>query len=337
MKYLKPVILALLIAVSSSFLTLQTKICHSGNLSTTIVDNLYSSVVLITHKKLKTSVWDALRFAAFVAGQVAGTGSFGVGSYKPVHTEKTIGTGFQTKWGVITNSHVMDDKTKAVLTTFHSSYYRIKKINRIECKNKHILMHNAKLIQGTSKEATIYDWGGMDIDLALIPVKIPGAFSLPLAKEVKIDEQVVSLGHPESKKFTPAIGRVNRIYKRGETKYIELFIKNAPGSSGSPILNMNGEVVGIIRGGFKELEAAEAVHVEALREIFGLSIYDMPEKKYLPAIEPWSGAVYSTGYSRLFHQPDCNELISKDGDLITFPSREDAIKNSGNPCPECNP
>jgi S1-C subfamily serine protease len=337
MKYLKPAILALLIAVLSSFLTLQTRICYSDNPSSTIVDNLYSSVVLITHKKLKTSVWDTLRFAAFVAGQVAGTGSFGVGSYKPVHTEKTIGTGFQTKWGVITNSHVMDDKTKAVLTTFHSSSYRIKKINRIKCKNKHIPMHNAKLIQGTSKEATIYDWGDMDIDLALIQVKIPGAFSLPLAKEVKIDEQVVSLGHPKSKKFTPAIGRVNRIYKRRGTKYIELFIKNAPGSSGSPVLNMNGEVVGIIRGGFKGLEAAEAVHVEELREILGLPIYDMPGKKYLPTIEPWSGAVYSTGYSRLFHQPDCNGLGSKDGGLITFTSKEDAIKNGGKPCPECNP
>ena len=127
MKYLKPVILVLLITVLSSFLTLQTKICHSGNFSSTMVDNLYSSVVLITHKRLKTSAWDALRFAAFVAGQVAGTGSFGVGSVIPGHIEKNIGTGFQTKWGVVTNSHVMDDKTKAVLTTLHRSHYRIKK------------------------------------------------------------------------------------------------------------------------------------------------------------------------------------------------------------------
>jgi hypothetical protein len=98
MKYLKPVILALLIAVLSSFTTLQTKTCHSDNLSPTIVDNLYSSVVLITRTKIKTSIWEALRFAAFVTGQVAGTGSFGVGSYMPAHTEKITGTGFQTKW-----------------------------------------------------------------------------------------------------------------------------------------------------------------------------------------------------------------------------------------------
>ena len=133
MKYLKPVILVLLIAVSSSFPTLQTNVCHGAKPTKEIVDNLYSSVVLITDKKLKTSGWDALRFAAFVAGKVADTGSFGVGSVIPAHTVKNIGTGFQTKWGVVTNSHVMDGKTKAVLTTFHRSHYRIKKIKRVTC------------------------------------------------------------------------------------------------------------------------------------------------------------------------------------------------------------
>ena len=133
MKYLKPSLLVLLIAFLVSFSTLQTKICHSGNPSSTVADNLYSSVVLITDKKLKASGWDALRFAAFVAGKVTGTGSFGLGSVIPAHTVKNIGTGFQTKWGVVTNSHVMDGKTKALLTTFHRSHYRIKKIKRVTC------------------------------------------------------------------------------------------------------------------------------------------------------------------------------------------------------------
>ena len=321
MKYLKPVVLTLLIAVLISFPPLHINICYGDKPSSDIVDNLYSSTVVITHKKLKTSVWDALRFTAFVAGQVAGTGSFGVGSpVPPVHTEINIGTGFQTKWGVITNSHVMVDKTKAVLTTFHKSNYRIKNINRIKSKVKHVSLHEAKMIQATTEEATAYDWGDMGIDLAAVRVKIPGAFALPLAKEVKEGDKVFTLGHPKGRQFTPAIGSINRIYKRGGTKYIELFIEAAPGSSGSPVLNMKGEVVGIIRGGFSELDAV-AVHVEELREILGLSIYDMPEKKYLPATEPWNRAVYSTGYSRLFHNPDCNELTSEDGDLITFLSR----------------
>lgn len=337
MKYLITGVLILSVAFLSFFHTQHTTICYGANPPSTLVNNVYSSVVLITHKKIKTSVWDALRFGAFVAGQVTGTGSFGVGSYKPVHTEKSIGTGFQTKWGVVTNSHVIENKTKAVLTTFHKSTYRIKKMNRITRKDKYVPLHEAKIIQTTTKNATVYDWGDMGIDLALIHVKIPGAFVLPLAKEVKAGEKVFTLGHPDKRKYTPAIGSINRIYKRSGIKYMEVFIKNAPGSSGSPILNMRGEVVGIIWGGFKELEAAEAVHVDELREVLGLPINNMSGNEYLPALETWRGAVYSTSYSRLFHRPDCNVLITSPDDLMEFPSKDDAITNGGVACPECNP
>ena len=77
--------------------------------------------------------------------------------------------------------------------------------------------------------------------------------------------------------------------------------------------------------------------MEELREILGLPIIDMPKNKYLPALEPWSGAVYSTSSSRLFHCPDCNQLIISPDDLIEFPSKDAAIKNGGLACPECNP
>ena len=337
MKYLITGVFLLSVAFFSVFHIPHTNICYSANPPSTIVSNVYSSVVLISHKKIKTSVWDALRFSAFVAGQVTGTGSFGVGSLTPVHTEKSIGTGFQTKWGVVTNSHVIENKSKAVLTTFHKSNYRIKKLNTITRKEKYVPLSGAKMMQATTKEATAYDWGDMGIDLALIDVKIPGAFVLPLAKEVKEGEKVFTLGHPKARKFTPAIGSINRIYRRGGIKYMELFIKNAPGSSGSPILNMRGEVVGILWGGYKDLEAAEAVHVEELREILGLSINDMSRNKYLPALKSWRGAVYSTSHSRLFHRPDCNQLIISPDDLIEFPSKDNAVTNGGVACPECSP
>jgi len=333
MKYLKPVILALLIIVLSSFPTLQTKICHSGNPLPTITDNFYSSVVVITEKKLKIGVLDALITAAALYAKSPIVPM-------PYRKKKALGTGFQTKWGVVTNSHVMEDKTKAVLTTFRSSRYRIKKINR--SKSKHIPI--PKVIQTKTKEATVYDWGDMDIDMALIAVKIPGAFSLPLAKEVKIDEQVITLGHPEGKKFTPATGRVTRIYKRGGTKYIELFIKHAQGSSGSPVMNMKGEVVGILFGGSPGLDVADAVHVEALRKAIGLSNSNVPKNNSSPTIKPgneavmkpWSGVVYATEYSHLLHKPDCSKLNTSDG-LIKFDTPQKASKAGYLPCNYCIP
>ena len=337
MKYLITGLFLLSVAIFSFFHIPHTNICYSDSPPSTVVDNVYSSVVLITHKKIKTSVWDALRFTAFVAGQVTGTGSFGVGSLTPVHTEKSVGTGFQTEWGVVTNSHVIENRSKAVLTTFHKSTYRLKKMNRVTRKARYAPLNKARIIQATTKDATAYDWGDMGIDLALIHVKIPGSFVLPLAKEVKTGEKVFTLGHPEERKFTPAIGSINRVYKRDGIKHIELFIKSAPGSSGSPVLNMNGEVVGIIRGSFQELDAAEAVHVEELRGVLGLPVNDMSGNKHFSAMEPWSGAVYSTSYSRLFHRPDCNELIISPDELIELPSKEDAITNGGVACPKCNP
>ena len=333
MKYLKPVILALLIIVLSSFPTLQTKICHSGNPLPTITDNFYSSVVVITEKKLKIGVLDALITAAALYAKSPIVPM-------PYRKKKALGTGFQTKWGVVTNSHVMEDKTKAVLTTFRSSRYRIKKINRSKSKRIPI----PKVIQPKTKEATVYDWGDMDIDMALIAVKIPGAFSLPLAKEVKIDEQVITLGHPEGKKFTPATGRVTRIYKRGGTKYIELFIKAAQGSSGSPVMNMNGEVVGILYSIIPGIDVAEAVHVEALRKAIGLSNSNVPKNNSSPtikpwseaAMKPWSGVVYATEYSHLFHKPDCSKLNTSDG-LIKFDTLQKASKAGYLPCNYCIP
>lgn len=337
MKLLQTTILALPISFLSLFPTFHTRICYGSNPSSEIVNNVYSSVVLITHNKIKTSVWDALRFAAFVAGTVTGTGSVGIGSVVPGHLEKQVGTGFQTKWGIVTNSHVMDNKPKAVLTTFHKTNYSIKNINRIQRKDKNIPVYNVTILDTTSKEAVTYDWGDIGVDLALIRVKIPGAFALSLAKEVNEGEKVFTLGHPDAKEFTPAIGSINRIYHRGKVKYIELFIESAPGSSGSPVLNMKGEVVGIIRGGIEDLGVSEAVHVDELREIFGLTRYRMSKIDSSQTMPPWSGAVYSTRYSRVFHRPDCNELSSHSDDLILFLSKEDAIRNGGISCSECNP
>ncbi len=328
---LKPVVLALLIVVLNSFPILQTKICYGVSHSSTITDNLYSSVVVITEKKLKTSIWDTLIFATALAVQSPIVPA-------PYHTEKALGTGFQTKWGVVTNSHVMDDRTKAVLTTFHRSHYSIKKINR--SKDKYIPI--PKLIQTATKEATVYDWGDLDIDMALIDVKIPGAFPLPLAREVKIDEPVITLGHPESRKFTPAIGKVTRIYKYGETKYIELFIKSAKGSSGSPVMNMKGEVVGILFAGVPGLDVAEAVHVEELRKAIGLPNYNVPKNNYSPekdqqkVLRDSPITVFATNSSNVFHKRDCSKLYASEG-LIKFDTQKKASKAGCLPCNYCRP
>ena len=47
--------------------------------------------------------------------------------------------------------------------------------------------------------------------------------------------------------------------------------------------------------------------------------------------------VYSTRDSRLFHFSGCSRISNESGSLVSFPSRENAERNGGKSCPECNP
>jgi hypothetical protein len=361
MMNLKPSLLVLLILFFVTFSTLQTNICLGANPSSPIANNLYSSVVLITQKKLKVPIWELLGPTTLFTSLGAAQGVKAIPlppvsvSSPPAHGSfgiiREIGTGFQTNWGVVTSSHVMNGKAKAVLTTFHRKHYSIKKINTTKHKGKykHLPIHrrrvyqDAKLIQAKTKEATVYDWGGMGIDMALVYVKIPGAFPLPLANEVKIGEQIITLGHPKGKKSTTSeIGTIKSIYKRNNTKHIKLSIQRHGGMSGSPVLNMKGEVVGIIRVDLDGPGASEAVHVEELRMAFGLSDYKLLKNKYSPdkkqkkVFKKEPTTVFATNASNIFHKQDCSKLNASDG-LIKFDTSQEASKAGGLPCCHCKP
>ncbi|MHA2067301.1 MAG: S1 family peptidase [Candidatus Thorarchaeota archaeon] len=294
MRHFLPIIVTLSIVF-------HTCICCAEDTRPKIVENVYSSVVIITRSEFKTSIVDALGFAALVAGTVFGTG--GVGYLVPGHIEKEIGTGFQTQWGIVTNSHVMEDKPRATLTTFHNKFYSIEKINKIECENQHVSIQKVKIVQPTAEEqwlygdddletssdsvseqvyeeATVFDWGGLNVDLALIRVKVPDAVELPLAGEVDVGEKVFTLGHPGGNEYKPAVGSVKSIFTRKGVRLIQLQIEHAQGSSGSPVLNTAGEVVGAVWGGYKSQGIAEAVHVDELRKAFGLPVYGGQDKEY---------------------------------------------------------
>ncbi len=361
MKCLRPGhFVVLLIVFLGLFTAPQIKICHSANSSSTVADNLYSSSVLITQKKLKVPILELLASTAFLSAMSTAQGaptlpsnfnvssSDPIGSFRPI---KKIGTGFQTNWGVVTASHVMESKAKAVLTTFHKGHYSIKKMNMIKRNDKHIptlkkrVYQDAKLLQNTTKEVVVYDWGDMHLDMALIYVKIPGVVPVPLAKEVKIGEPVVTLGrHPENRKITYSKrSNIIRIYSRRGIKHIQLSFKSVGGMSGSPVLNMKGEVVGIIRAYMRDSKTSEAVHVEELRNAIGLSSYDVSKNKY--SLDKYkikvqrnslSSVVFTTSASNIFHMKGCSALNASEG-LIKFDTPQEASKAGGLPCNYCNP
>jgi S1-C subfamily serine protease len=114
-------------------------------------------------------------------------------------------------------------------------------------------------VAGTDYSATVVD-KKPDQDLALLKISKSG---LPVvafgdSDKVQIGDQVVAIGCPEGRCGTITVGRVANLkqtatFPGGVTlrNLIMIDVVIAPGSSGGPLLNMKGEVVGITMGGIE--------------------------------------------------------------------------------------
>jgi len=118
------------------------------------------------------------------------------------------------------------------------------------------------------------------LDLALLTAEKPGTYTpLPLAQNsagLIETAQIAAFGFPYGKKLTAgnaqypsisvSIGRVTALRKnRGLLKDIQIDAAVAPGSSGGPLLDEQGHVVGIVAGGVKETGIHVAIPIEDLQ------------------------------------------------------------------------
>lgn len=111
------------------------------------------------------------------------------------------------------------------------------------------------LFDGRRLSGTVVERGSADIDLALVRVPIQGATTLRLANsaQLQVGAWVAALGHGEGGGWTFTTGMVSNIYPVGEQRPIfQTQIPVNPGSSGGPVLNRQGEVVGIVTAGIRD-------------------------------------------------------------------------------------
>lgn len=112
----------------------------------------------------------------------------------------------------------------------------------------------AKLV-GEGKKYDIEGTVGIDIrrDLALLKVSGGLAASLPLgdSKSVAVGDQVYVVGNPQGLEGTFSQGIVSGIRTIGEDKLLQITAPISPGSSGGPVLNTRGEVIGVAVATFK--------------------------------------------------------------------------------------
>ncbi len=105
-----------------------------------------------------------------------------------------------------------------------------------------VILQDGKEIEGT----VVY--ADNDIDYAFITTNIQNSPLIPLADSdlIKEGEQVIAIGHPYGYDFTVSKGIIsckNRIVKG--IKYIQTDVAINPGNSGGPLINNQGEAIGI--------------------------------------------------------------------------------------------
>ncbi|HAX98256.1 MAG TPA: hypothetical protein DCY12_05065, partial [Candidatus Atribacteria bacterium] len=135
------------------------------------------------------------------------------------------GSGFfiNNQGDVITNWHVIENAHSAVVKTFEGNSYLVKEV------------------LGGSKES--------DLALLSIDSRNDSVQGLPISHSIpEIGERVLVMGNPLALEFSVSDGIIAAIrmipeYSNGEV--IQITAPVSPGSSGSPVMNMQGEVIAV--------------------------------------------------------------------------------------------
>ena len=145
-----------------------------------------------------------------------------VPSVVTIRTDVAQGTGFIVNENgyIVTNAHVLSGGTVIMAVNYKQQ------------------MINATLI-------------GYDANLDIALLKIPGTYtSLSLADsdKVQVGEKVIAIGNPLGLQFSVSEGIVSAVHRQGPNginSYIQTDAALNPGNSGGPLINNNGEVIGI--------------------------------------------------------------------------------------------
>lgn len=121
--------------------------------------------------------------------------------------------------------------------------------------------------------ATVVAIGPPNTDLALLrlPDRVEGALHLA-TETVAVDTELVAGGFPEAHHFTRSSGHLLAVTTQDGMNMLVTDVPAAPGSSGSPLLDPQGTVVGIIFGGSFSgytlaVPAADAVALLATQQL----------------------------------------------------------------------
>ena len=171
------------------------------------------------------------KLKASVSSDFSGIIESAIKSVVTIKTNVAQGSGFfiASDGYIVTNAHVMKDATSATVITYDGQTHQVSKI-------------------GENPE--------MDIILLKITTKSYKPLSLGDSSKVKQGEPVVTIGNPYGLSFSASQGIISNIHQEGPNgldAYLQIDAALNPGNSGGPLIDKNGEVVGI--NNFKLSEA----------------------------------------------------------------------------------
>jgi hypothetical protein len=141
-----------------------------------------------------------------------------------IQTPSGFGSGFVVRadgW-VVTNLHVIAGANQAVVTFANKRSFPVREV--VNASARH--------------------------DLALLRVDARGLPVLKLGNSeiVRAGDAVVAIGHPLGLEDTVSNGLVSAIRRKEDLKALQISAPIAPGSSGGPLFNDHGEVIGVAMG-----------------------------------------------------------------------------------------
>jgi hypothetical protein len=133
----------------------------------------------------------------------------------------SLGSGFiiNEKGDIATNHHVLEGSSRAIIKT-------------------------TKGDKGTILEVLSYD---LELDLLVAKTSLKNIKPLPFGDSdtVTVGEDIIAIGNPAGFEGTVSKGIISGIRKVDDFKFIQITAPISPGSSGGPIFNLSGEVIGI--------------------------------------------------------------------------------------------